>query len=124
VDWPGDVIQVAAALGLDRFAVLGISGGTPYAAACAWELSDRLTAAGSVSGLAPVDVPGVIAGMGRQNRLAGYRRPRATAHPAPHVLECGSPAKQTACTTFAPASFLTHHVDDCRFPSNRRSPTL
>ena len=70
VDWPDDVIQVAAALGLDRFAVLGISGGGPYAAACAWKLSERLTGAGIVSGLAPVDVPGVIAGMGRQNRLA------------------------------------------------------
>jgi pimeloyl-ACP methyl ester carboxylesterase len=70
VDWPDDVLQVAAALGLDRFAVLGISGGGPYAAACAWKLSDRLTGAGIVSGLAPLDVPGVITGMSRQNRLA------------------------------------------------------
>lgn len=31
VDWPDDVIQVTAALGLDRFAMLGISTGTPYA---------------------------------------------------------------------------------------------
>jgi pimeloyl-ACP methyl ester carboxylesterase len=45
VDWPDDVIQVAAALGLDRFAVLGISGGGPYAAACAWKLSEQLTGA-------------------------------------------------------------------------------
>jgi pimeloyl-ACP methyl ester carboxylesterase len=35
VDWPDDVIEVAAALRLDRFAVLGISGGGPYAAVCA-----------------------------------------------------------------------------------------
>jgi pimeloyl-ACP methyl ester carboxylesterase len=70
VDWPDDVVQVAAALGLDRFAVLGISGGGPYAAACAWKLSERLTAAGIVSGLAPLDVPGVTAGMGRRNRLS------------------------------------------------------
>jgi pimeloyl-ACP methyl ester carboxylesterase len=70
VDWPDDVVQVAAALGVDRFAVLGISGGGPYAAVCACKLSDRLTGAGIVSGLAPLDVPGVIAGMGRRNRLA------------------------------------------------------
>jgi pimeloyl-ACP methyl ester carboxylesterase len=70
VDWPDDVLQVAAALGLDRFAVLGISGGGPYAAACAWKLSERLTGAGIVSCLAPLDVPGVIAGMGRRNRLS------------------------------------------------------
>jgi pimeloyl-ACP methyl ester carboxylesterase len=70
VDWPDDVVQMAAALGLERFAVLGISGGGPYAAACAWMLSERLTRAGIVSCLAPVDVPGVIAGMSRLNRLS------------------------------------------------------
>ncbi|MGB8385622.1 MAG: alpha/beta hydrolase [Dermatophilaceae bacterium] len=70
VDWPDDVIQLAAALGLQRFAVLGISGGGPYAAVCAWKLSDQLTRVGIVSSLAPLDVPGVIAGMGRRNRLS------------------------------------------------------
>jgi pimeloyl-ACP methyl ester carboxylesterase len=68
--WPADVLQVADALELDRFAVLGISGGGPYAAACASMLSDRLTRAGIVSGLAPLNVPGASAGMGRRNRLA------------------------------------------------------
>jgi pimeloyl-ACP methyl ester carboxylesterase len=69
-DWPDDVVQLTAALGLDRFAVLGISGGGPYAAACAWKLSEQLTGTGIVSCLAPFDVPGVIAGMGRRNRLS------------------------------------------------------
>jgi pimeloyl-ACP methyl ester carboxylesterase len=69
IDWPDDVVELAATLGLDRFAVLGISGGGPYAAACAWKLADRLTGAGIVSSLAPFDVPGVIASMGRRNRL-------------------------------------------------------
>jgi ketosteroid isomerase-like protein len=49
VDWPDDVAQVAWALELDRFSVLGISGGGPYAAACAWKLAARLTGAGIVS---------------------------------------------------------------------------
>src|SRR5918996_4665095 len=70
VDWPDDVVEVAAAVALDRFAVLGISGGGPYAAACAWKLSDRLTRAGLVSCLTPLDVPGATAGMGRRNRLS------------------------------------------------------
>jgi pimeloyl-ACP methyl ester carboxylesterase len=61
---------VAAAVGLERFAVLGISGGAPYAAACAWKLSEQLTHAGIVSCLAPLDVPGVMAGMSRRNRLS------------------------------------------------------
>jgi pimeloyl-ACP methyl ester carboxylesterase len=70
VDWPDDVLQRAAALGLDRFALLGISGGGPYAAACAWKLSERLTRAGIVSCLAPLHAPGATAGMSRQNRFA------------------------------------------------------
>jgi pimeloyl-ACP methyl ester carboxylesterase len=70
VDWPDDVVELAAAMGLGRFAVLGISGGGPYAAACAWKLSDRLTGAAIVSSLAPLDVSGAIGEMGRQNRLA------------------------------------------------------
>jgi pimeloyl-ACP methyl ester carboxylesterase len=70
LDWPDDVAELATALGLERFAVLGISGGGPYAAVCAWKLSGQLTRAGIVSGLAPLDVPGMVAGMGRQNRFA------------------------------------------------------
>lgn len=70
LDWPDDVLEIAASLGLTRFAVLGISGGGPYAAACAWKLPDRLTCAGIVSSLAPFDVPGAVASMGRRNRLA------------------------------------------------------
>ena len=70
VDWADDVVELAAALGLNSFGVLGISGGGPYAAACAWKLSDRLTGAGIVSGLAPLDAPGAIEGMGRLNRLS------------------------------------------------------
>lgn len=69
IDWPNDVVEAAATLGLERFAVLGISGGGPYAAACAWKLADRLTGAGIVSSLAPFDVPGAIANMGRRNRM-------------------------------------------------------
>ena len=34
-DWPADVTALADALGLDRFGVLGVSGGGPYALACA-----------------------------------------------------------------------------------------
>jgi pimeloyl-ACP methyl ester carboxylesterase len=69
VDWPDDAAQLADALGLARFAVLGVSGGGPYAAACAWKLPQRLTGAGIVSGFGPLDVPGATAGMTRQNRL-------------------------------------------------------
>lgn len=53
-DWPNDVSELANALGLDRFAVLGVSGGGPYALACARKIPARLSAVGVVGGLGPV----------------------------------------------------------------------
>jgi pimeloyl-ACP methyl ester carboxylesterase len=52
-DWPDDVRELADALGIARFAVVGISGGGPYAAACAWALPERVRRAGIISGVAP-----------------------------------------------------------------------
>ena len=48
-DWPQDVIALADALQIDRFAVVGWSSGGAYAAACAALIPSRLTAAGIVS---------------------------------------------------------------------------
>jgi pimeloyl-ACP methyl ester carboxylesterase len=45
-DWPKDVVELADALGLDEFAVVGWSGGGPYAAACAARIPARLTGVG------------------------------------------------------------------------------
>jgi PPOX class probable F420-dependent enzyme len=49
----GDLAQVADALGVGRFAVMGASGGGPHALACAALLGDRVSGAVSVAGLAP-----------------------------------------------------------------------
>ena len=64
LDWPDDVIELADALQLDRFAVMGISGGGPYAAACAFKISGRLTATAIVAGQGPTEAPGVKDGIG------------------------------------------------------------
>jgi pimeloyl-ACP methyl ester carboxylesterase len=48
-----DVAQVADALGIDRFAVMGASGGGPHALACAALLPDRVTGVVCLAGLAP-----------------------------------------------------------------------
>ena len=66
--WPGDVRQLADSLGLERFAVAGISGGGPYTAVCALKLADRLTAAGIISGVGPLRAKRATKGMSRQNR--------------------------------------------------------
>ncbi|HMK11328.1 MAG TPA: alpha/beta fold hydrolase, partial [Acidimicrobiales bacterium] len=60
-----DVLAVVDALGIDRFAVMGHSGGGPHALACAALIPDRVVAAVSVSGLAPFGGDGLdwFAGM-------------------------------------------------------------
>jgi pimeloyl-ACP methyl ester carboxylesterase len=51
LDWPDDVLEVAENLHIDRFAVVGFSGGGPYALVCACKIPNRLTACGIVSGV-------------------------------------------------------------------------
>lgn len=68
LDWPDDVVQLAEALGIDRFFVAGISGGGPYAAACAYRIPQRVVGAAIISGMGPIDVPGATKGMSLLNR--------------------------------------------------------
>ncbi len=63
IDWPADVVELANGLRIDRFALLGISGGGPYAAACASAISGRLTSVGIVCGMGPSDAPGTVDGV-------------------------------------------------------------
>lgn len=69
LDWPNDVIRTADHLGLDTFAVLGVSGGGPYAAACAYQIPHRLTAVGIAGGLGPLHTHEAAASMCRFNRF-------------------------------------------------------
>ena len=55
LDWPDDVAVLARDLGHERFCVLGVSGGGPYAAACAYALPERLMSAGLISSVGPPD---------------------------------------------------------------------
>jgi len=60
-----DVSSIADALGIDRFAVMGHSGGGPHALACGALLPERVLGVVSVSGLAPFGAEGLdyFAGM-------------------------------------------------------------
>lgn len=69
VDWPDDVTELANHLGIDRFAVLGVSGGAPYATACAYKIPDRLASAGVVCGLGPIQTTQDLFGMTWINRF-------------------------------------------------------
>ena len=69
LDWPADLLELADALALERFAVIGASQGGPYAAACAYKIPHRLTAVSLVSSLAPFNVPSIMAGMAAPLRM-------------------------------------------------------
>jgi pimeloyl-ACP methyl ester carboxylesterase len=68
-DAAGDVAAIADALGIDRFAVEGGSGGGPHTLACAALLPDRVVAAASLAGVAPYPADGLdwLDGMGQDN---------------------------------------------------------
>jgi len=57
--WARLVDEATNRLGLHRFAVLGASGGSPFALACAHMLSGRIDKVGIVAGVAPPDIPGM-----------------------------------------------------------------
>ena len=69
LDWAEDITVLADALAIEKFAVLGVSGGGPGALACAWKIPQRLTSVAVVACPAPTDAPGVFDGMSRTNRF-------------------------------------------------------
>ncbi|MFX0004897.1 MAG: alpha/beta fold hydrolase [Candidatus Hermodarchaeota archaeon] len=72
LEWPDDVIELADHLNIQKFAVLGGSGGCPYALVCAAKIPGRLTYCGIVSGLGPIDLglEGMDKGKQKELKLA------------------------------------------------------
>ncbi|MDR3576984.1 MAG: alpha/beta hydrolase [Anaerolineaceae bacterium] len=64
MDWPADVCEFGDALDLGKFSVMGMSGGGPFAAACAYAIPERLHAAAIISGLGRFDLPCATENMG------------------------------------------------------------
>jgi pimeloyl-ACP methyl ester carboxylesterase len=69
IDWADDVTALADHLGLNRFAIVGVSGGGPGALACAFRMPERLIRVAVVAGAAPTNAPGVFTGMSAVNRF-------------------------------------------------------
>ncbi len=69
VDFGADIEVVVDRLGIDRFGVVGVSGGGPHALACAHWFGERLTGCCVVSGTAPNDFDGWNDGMMPVNRV-------------------------------------------------------
>jgi pimeloyl-ACP methyl ester carboxylesterase len=59
IDYPSDIRELADHLGLDRFAIMGYSGGGPYAVACAKDIpANRLSAVGLLASAGPWAIDG------------------------------------------------------------------
>ena len=67
-DWAQDVQLVAGHLGIARYGILGVSGGTPTAVAAAALLPEQVTQLVVVSGVAPMHDPQALSGMHWVNR--------------------------------------------------------
>jgi len=68
-DVVADITALADALGLERFATWGLSGGGPHSLACAALCDERLVAAATLAGVGPWNAEGLdwLAGMGEGN---------------------------------------------------------
>lgn len=75
LDHADDVAQLADSLGIDTFAVMGVSAGGPYVAATAYALPERVTRAAIVSGSAPFDRENPYAGV-NETYTAAYKLAR------------------------------------------------
>ena len=69
LDWPDDGVEVAKILNLEKFSVLGVSGGGPYALACARAIPGYLDKVTVACGLGPMDAPNATSGMMLSNRV-------------------------------------------------------
>jgi len=62
VDWAADVEHVVDQLGIERFAVVGLSGGGPYVLACVHQMPDRVVSGAVLGGVAPTRGPDAAEG--------------------------------------------------------------
>jgi pimeloyl-ACP methyl ester carboxylesterase len=78
MDWPKDVSEFLEAIGRgnEQFGIIGVSGGAPYALACARMMPHRITRVAIVSGHTPLGIPGVVPGENDRTIKLFLRWPR------------------------------------------------
>ncbi len=75
-DYASDIEEFADAVGLQRFGVVGISGGGPFAVAIAAQLPERVSALALVAPVSPLSKPDERAGVSPFHRFAFRVLPR------------------------------------------------
>jgi pimeloyl-ACP methyl ester carboxylesterase len=80
-DWADDAQKVVDYLGHDQFIAAGLSGGGPYALACAHEMPDRVRVVGLLGSVSPVAGPEAAPGasiVALSRRFQGFMDPLRT----------------------------------------------
>jgi pimeloyl-ACP methyl ester carboxylesterase len=111
-DAAGDVAAILDALGVQRFATYGTSGGGPHALACAALLAGRCVAAATIAGVGAADAPDLdwMDGMGEGNRAEF-----GAAHEGIEPLTAFLDAEAAALTAIGPedlADAMRPHLSD------------
>lgn len=112
-----DVAAIAKALRLNRFAVVGRSGGGPHALACAARLSaDQLTSVAALVSLAPFDAQDLdwFSGMAESNKRAYNIARRANEEPLGKDYECL--VEDAEARAKCPDSLVANVTDDMPRP--------
>jgi len=68
-DWPALVKAMVQSLGIEKFTIIGVSGGAPYALAVAATLSQQVSQLLLISGVAPLKAPNALHNVVLPNRL-------------------------------------------------------
>lgn len=105
IDWAEDVRSFARGVGVDRFAVLGTSGGGPYALACAHALPRNMVAGVGLFASGPPWEAGAQL-MSRTRRVA-----RAMAVRTPGAMAVGTSAMISALRWIATREVVARRID-------------
>jgi pimeloyl-ACP methyl ester carboxylesterase len=105
------VTQLADALAISTFTIVGVSGGGPGALACAWKLPERLASVGIVACPAPPDAPDVFEGMSKTNRFFMKLARRVPRLSALNVRFLASMIRRSPARYIDAMKYKVHDVD-------------
>lgn len=109
-----DMVELADHLKIERFGVMGISGGAPYPLACAYKIPQRVTVTALISGIGPLSLPGSTREMMQVNKVMftlGRISPALTGWVLPRLVRSSLPS-------------MEQHVQNSTSPSPDISPDI
>lgn len=112
-DFAADAAAVADHLGHDRFAVVGLSGGGPYALACGALLADRIDAVGVLGGVCP--------SLGREATATGLVGLARSFRHVLHQLRLPLGAAMQSAVLLLPTAHLGYHAFARALPPGDRA---